>query len=145
MYVNKMERPVGIIQVPIEAFEYLPGVGRDLDHQVVNNLTHLFRRVKCHPKSWVHHVAGLIDVRTYYEILTALTLSRQQFSKTVNKGAEYRRLSLQAKSIICLQGKHRLAAAKKVFGKQYFWTVRLYCPRGKCKIAAALTKLNLNR
>ncbi|TPX11400.1 uncharacterized protein E0L32_007819 [Thyridium curvatum] len=27
--------------------------------------------------------------------------------------------------------KHRLAAAKKVFGKQYFWTVRLYCPRDK--------------
>lgn len=125
-----MRKPIGIIQVPIDAFNFLPGVGRDLHSATVDKLAHLFRRVRCRPKKWEHHVKGLVDFRTYYEILTALNFSRQQLQETVTRGPTYHKVSLPPKSIICIQGKHRLAAASREFGERYFWTVRLYYPTG---------------
>ncbi len=128
-----MRKPIGIIQVPVDAFDFPPGVGRDLDSAIVDKLAHLFQRVRCRPKKWEHHVKGLVSLRTYYEILTALNFSSQQLQETVTRGPMYHKVSLPPKSIICLQGKHRLAAASKELGKRYFWTVRLYYPIGMCE------------
>ncbi len=138
-------KPLGIIQVPVNAFEFIPGVGRDLDHGIVDNLVRLFRQVRCRPKKWDHHVEGLIDLRMYYEILFTLNLSRQQFLETAARGRAYPKVRLPPRSIVCLQGKQRLAAAKSRFGGEYFWTVRLYYPTGMCKAGRGATGLTHRR
>lgn len=73
---------------------------------------------------------GLVDLRTYYVILTELKLSREQFQKTATRGSKHPKVNLPPNSIVCLQGKHRLAAARKRYGKRFLWTVRIHYPRG---------------
>jgi len=140
-----MRKPIGIIQVPIDAFDFIPGVGRELHSPIVDELAHLFQRVRCRPKKWEHHVKGSINFGTYCEILAALKFSRQQLQETARRGPTYHKVSLPPKSIICLNGKHRLAAANREFGKRYFWTVRLYYPTGRSEAELAVAELTCSR
>ncbi|KAK0702714.1 hypothetical protein B0H67DRAFT_558329 [Lasiosphaeris hirsuta] len=117
------------LEVPIDVFDFPSSVGRELHSPTVNKLRRLFQKVRCRPKKWEHHVKGLVNYRTYCEILTALRLTRQQFEETAKRGVKYHKVLLPAKSIVCLKGKHRLAAASREFGSHYFWTVQLYYPK----------------
>lgn len=115
---------VGIIQVPLDAFTTEVGVGREEDPRIIKKLSTLFRRTTCRPGRWENHVIGLIDDQTLANIMSVLGMSQSKFRDTV-RWATYPKAYLQS-CILCLDGKQRIAAARKVFGKMSWWTVRLY-------------------
>ncbi|KAI8626618.1 hypothetical protein F5Y19DRAFT_446352 [Xylariaceae sp. FL1651] len=115
---------VGIIRVPLNAYTYQPGKGRDEDPEIVKHLSDIFKKEGCKPDLWEHHIKGEIDVATYSRLLIALGLSEDSFRSTVQTG-KYPRVRLR-KRIICLDGRQRIAAARGKFGTRFWWPVKLY-------------------
>ncbi|KAI3339064.1 hypothetical protein F4824DRAFT_70186 [Ustulina deusta] len=115
---------VGIIQVPLNAYTYQPGKGRDEDPAIVKHLSDIFKKEGCKPNLWEHHIKGEIDAATYGRLLIALGLSEDNFRSTVQTG-KYPRVRLR-KRIVCLDGRQRIAAARGKFGKRFWWPVKLY-------------------
>ncbi|KAI1464283.1 uncharacterized protein F4812DRAFT_205785 [Daldinia caldariorum] len=118
------ENIVGIIQVPLNAYTYQPGKGRDEDPAIVKHLSDIFKREGCKPDLWEHHIKGEIDATTYNRLLIALGLPEEKLRATVQTG-QYPRVRLR-KRIVCLDGRQRIAAARGEFGRRFWWPVKLY-------------------
>ncbi|KAI3326657.1 hypothetical protein HD806DRAFT_532293 [Xylariaceae sp. AK1471] len=115
---------VGIIKVPLCAFTYEPEQGRAESPAIVKRLSDLFRKTRCRPSLWENHVKGRITSQTLEGILATLNFTQEQLHSTIYQG-DYPLVHLK-KEIICLDGRHRLAAARKVFGDKVWWPVKLY-------------------
>ena len=115
---------VGIIKVPLSAFTFQPDVGREESRTIVKRLSNVFRRTRCRSQKWENHVKGLIDRDTFAAVLARLNCTEDQFRSTIHR-REFPRVRLDGR-ILCLDGRHRLAAAKRAFGKGVWWPVKLY-------------------
>ncbi|KAH8744768.1 hypothetical protein F5883DRAFT_376209, partial [Diaporthe sp. PMI_573] len=115
---------IGVIQVPLNAYTYQPGKGRDEDPAIVKHLSAVFNKEGCNPDQWEHHIKGEVDAATYSRLLIALGLSEGKFRNTVRTGM-YPRVRLR-KRIVCLDGRQRIAAARVKFGSKFWWPVKLY-------------------
>ena len=73
---------VGIIKVPLSAFTFQPGVGREESHTIVKRLSNVFRRTRCRSQQWENHVKGLIDRDTFAAVLARLNCTEDQFRST---------------------------------------------------------------
>ncbi|KAI2604647.1 hypothetical protein GGR54DRAFT_448584 [Hypoxylon sp. NC1633] len=116
---------IGIIQVQLDAFTFQPNVGREKDKAIVKRLVSRFGTAPCEPEEWDHHVKGYVGPETYNKILSALGMSEDEFRRIV-QARRYPRLRGLRRSILCLDGRQRLAAAREKFGNKFWWTVRLY-------------------
>ena len=114
---------VGIIQVPLDAFTYQPGEGRGEDQAVTKLLYDLFEK-DCRPNEWSHHIKGEVDAEIYNGILLALRYSEDELRNTVQTG-KYPQLPIR-ECILCLDGRQRIAAARRRFGTDFWWPVKLY-------------------
>jgi hypothetical protein len=114
---------LGIIQVPLFAFRS-ERLGRGLDISAVKRLGRVFRRNTCDPNNPKHHVKGVITKNTYDEILRRLGLTPEEFRSLSHQG-KYHKLTLR-NCINISDGVQRIAAARKRFGDNYRWAVRLY-------------------
>ncbi|KAK4107446.1 hypothetical protein N656DRAFT_802634 [Canariomyces notabilis] len=117
------ERIVGIIRVPLNAFTYQPGRGRGQDAAAVRRLSRLFGK-DCRPDKWEHHIKGEINAATYNRVLLALGISEAELRSTIQTG-KYPLVPLR-RCILCLDGRQRTAAARRRFGKNFYWPVKLY-------------------
>lgn len=115
---------VGIIRVPLSAFTYRPGIGREESRAITKRLANVFRKTPCQSHQWENHVKGLIDRPTLEAILATLHCTTEQLRATIPR-REFPRVRLNGQ-ILCLDGRHRLAAAKRAFGKGVWWPVKLY-------------------
>ncbi|KAK3693494.1 hypothetical protein B0T22DRAFT_505337 [Podospora appendiculata] len=113
----------GIIQVPLDAFTYQPGEGRGEDEAVIKLLYGLFEK-DCRPSEWSHHVKGEVDAEIFNGILLALSSSEAYLRNTVHTG-KYPQLPIR-ECILCLDGQQRIAAARRRFGTDFWWPVKLY-------------------
>lgn len=116
---------VGIIQVPLSAFIYDPFVGRGRHPTLVKKLMRVFRRTGCRPHLSENHVQGLVDAKTLSYINSKLQISGEDLLATINTSGSYPSIMLERR-ILCMDGQQRTAAAEKMFGLEYRWTVRLY-------------------
>ena len=114
---------VGIIQVPLDAFTYQPGEGRGQDEAVTKLLYDLFEK-DCRPNEWSHYIKGEVDAEIYNGILLALSYSEDELRNTVQTG-KYPQLPIR-ECILCLDGRQRIAAARRRFGTDFWWPVKLY-------------------
>ncbi|KAF3768216.1 hypothetical protein M406DRAFT_75517 [Cryphonectria parasitica EP155] len=115
---------VGIIQVPLSSIRTEREVGRDEDQKIIKRLSTVFRRTPCRPQKWENHVKGLVDEKTLRSIQSTLGLTYDKLGATVRSG-KYPKAHIRDR-ILCLDGKQRVAAARRIFGKDSWWTVKLY-------------------
>lgn len=114
---------VGIIQVPLDAFTYPPGEGRGEDAAVIKLLYDLFEK-DCRPNEWSHYIKGEVDTEIYNGIVLALSTSEAELRNTVHTG-RYPQLPIR-ECILCLDGRQRIAAARRRFGTDFWWPVKIY-------------------
>ncbi|TLD17860.1 uncharacterized protein PgNI_01100 [Pyricularia grisea] len=112
-------------RVPLSAFIYDPFVGRGRHPTLVKKLMRVFRRTGCRPHLRENHVQGLVDARTLSRINNRLQISGENLLPTINTGGSHPTIKLK-RCILCMDGQQRIAAAEKMFGLEYTWTVRLY-------------------
>lgn len=115
---------IGIIRVPLNAYTYQPGKGRDKDPAIVKHLSDVFNKEGCNPDQWEHHIKGEVDAATYGRLLIALGLSEDKLRNAAQTG-KYPRVRLR-KRIVCLDGRQRIAAARGKFSKDFWWPVKLF-------------------
>lgn len=84
---------VGIIKVPLSAFTYQPGVGREESRTIVKKLSNVFRQTRCRSRQWENHVKGLIDGDTLAAVLARLDCTEEQLRVTIY-GGNYPRVRL---------------------------------------------------
>ncbi|KAI6425725.1 hypothetical protein MCOR21_007076 [Pyricularia oryzae] len=111
--------------VPLSAFIYDPFVGRGRHPTLVKKLMRVFRRTGCRPHLSENHVQGLVDAKTLSYINSKLQISGEDLLATINTSGSYPSIMLERR-IFCMDGQQRTAAAEKMFGLEYRWTVRLY-------------------
>lgn len=116
---------VGIIQVPLSAFLEEVVVGRHEDPKIARRLEGIFKREGCESEKASNHIRGLVDFPTIKTILSALGFSYRKLQDTVWRG-KYPKACIRG-GILCIDGKQRICAARKLFGEHSWWTVRLYC------------------
>ena len=116
---------VGIVRCPVSLL--VPyGSGRLPQPQGVERLARLFNATKCNPRSERNHIQGIVTTNDLESILATLGTTKGRLADTIQSG-NYPFITKH--HIACLDGRHRLAAAKR---KPFScWVVKLLCVNGK--------------
>jgi hypothetical protein len=121
---------VGIIRVPPSAFTFDAAHGRQEHGAITERLIRVFRRSACRQDDQDNYITGCVDESTYKEILSTLHRSPEALRRTVWEGNPPR-IALNNR-IVCVDGRQRIAAARRLYGSRFWWTVKLFhVPEGK--------------
>lgn len=120
---------LGFARVPNSAFIFNE-LTRGEDKDAIRRLDRVYRRTGCRPDDEGNCVIGVVDTKALRKICSAIGVSDDGVRRKL-RSQPPPRIDLR-RCIICVDGRQRVAAAKRRYGTRApWWTVKLYfAPRG---------------
>ena len=132
LYYRKRKAFCGSIQCLLSAlrFEDITIAPRQYDHTNVSRLVQVFKDVGCKRPPEENHVAALISTERLQQIREEISEENRGGRKA--KDQDMQSVSRNGLSLLCLQGRHRIEAAKRfLHPDDRWWMVDLYKEEGE--------------
>jgi hypothetical protein len=119
--------PIAIIKVGLESLEFWDG--REVDQSIVRNLVEIFQKSPygCDREHDLHVIKGHVDPNDLDHILELSNLTLEDLQTSLDSQGFRPRIETGNLKIRCLDGRHRVEAAKCfLIPSDLWWTVKLY-------------------
>jgi hypothetical protein len=119
--------PIAIVKVGLNSLEFCDG--REVDKKIVGNLVEIFEKSRygCDREHDSHVIKGHIDPNDLNRILALSNLTLEDLQRSLVSHSYRPRIETGNLKIRCLDGQHRVEAAKSfLLPSDLWWTVKLY-------------------
>lgn len=122
--VIRSKRFIGVVRANFSSLEFVGG--RQIDPKVVDELKRTFEKNKVRRYKSDNYIRALITVPELRKALRTTGLSQQALQTTAKNGSLSFLIPAPGQKLRCVEGKHRIAAAKGILPPEdHWWTIKL--------------------